>query len=169
MWNGSPVICSRMRETITLGEVPIRVISPPSREPNASGISTRDAGFSVRRATWIAIGMKIASAPMFLIKAESAVTADASTATWMTLVRIRGTSGFIRLSTNPERPIAALTTRAEPTMMTMSSLKPRNASPRLTMPQAIETSNASRATKSYRMRPQTSRPMVPRMIANANA
>ena len=46
----------------------------------------------------------------------------------MTLVRIRGTSGFIRVSTRPERPIAALTTRAEPTMMTMSSLKPRKAS-----------------------------------------
>ena len=148
MRNGSPVICSRMRETITLGEVPIRVISPPSSEPNASGISTRDAGFSVRRATCSAIGMKIASAPMFLMKADSAVTAEASTATCMTLVCIRGTSGFIRVSTRPERPIAALTTSAEPTMMTMSSLKPRKASSGLTMPQAIEASSASRATRS---------------------
>ena len=83
MRNGSPVICSRICDTTMLGEVPIRVIRPPSREPNASGMSTRDTGFWVRRATCIAIGMKMASAPMFLMKADSAVTADASTATCM--------------------------------------------------------------------------------------
>ena len=113
--------------------------------------------------------MKIASAPMFFTKAESAVTAEASTATCMALVRIRGTSGFIRVSTRPERLIAALTTRAEPTMMTMSSLKPRKASAGLTMPQAIDASSASRATRSYRMRPQIRRPIVPRMMAKASA
>ena len=119
-----------MRETMMFGDVPIRVMMPPSSEPDASGISTRDGGFSVRRATWSAIGMKIASAPMFFMNAESAVTAEASTATCMPLVRIRGTSGFIRVSTRPERPMAALTTRADPTMMTISSLKPLNASVR---------------------------------------
>ena len=102
------------------------------------------------------------------MKADSAVTADPSTATCITLVPIRGTSGFIRVSTKPDRPIAALTTSAEPTMMTMSSLKPRNASTGSTVPQAMETSSASRATRSYRMRPQISRPIVPRMMANAN-
>ena len=106
---------------------------------------------------------------MFLMKAESAVTAEARTATCMALVRIRGTSGFIRVSTMPERPIAALTTRAEPTMMTMSSLNPRKASCGLTMPQAIDASSASRATRSYRMRSQIRRPIVPRMMANASA
>ena len=130
------------------GDVPMSVMMPPSSEPDASGIRTRDAGFSVRRATCSAIGMKIASAPMFFMNADRAVTAETSTATCMLLVRIRGTSGFIRVSTRPDRPIAALTTRAEPTMMTMSSLKPRNASSGLTMPQTTEVSNASRATRS---------------------
>ncbi|HET9199375.1 MAG TPA: hypothetical protein VFO84_00180 [Dehalococcoidia bacterium] len=56
--------------------------------------------------------MKIASAPMFFMKAESAATAEDSTATCIALVCIRGTRGFMRFSTSPDRPIAALTTRA---------------------------------------------------------
>jgi len=145
------------------------VISPPSSEPKASGISTREAGFWLRRATCTAIGMKIASAPTFLMNAESTVTAETSTATCMALVCIRGTSGFISVSITPDRPIAALTTRAEATMITMSSLKPRKASAGLTMPQAIDANSASKATRSYRTRSHTSRPIVPRMMANANA
>jgi hypothetical protein len=148
MRNGSPVICSRMRETMMLGEVPISVMSPPSSEPNARGISTRDGGFPVRRATWSAIGMKIARAPMFFMKAESAVTADASTATCIALVVIRGLNGFIRVSMSPERPMAALTTRAEPTMTTISLLKPRKASGAGTMPQATDARRAKSATRS---------------------
>ena len=101
MRNGSPVICSRICDTMMLGDVPIRVMSPPSSEPKASGISTRDGGFSVLRATWSAIGMKIATAPIFLMKAESAVTADASTATCIPLVVIFGTNGFISVSIEP--------------------------------------------------------------------
>ena len=148
MRNGSPVICSRICDTMMLGDVPIRVMSPPSSEPKASGISTRDGGFSVLRATWSAIGMKIATAPIFLMKAESAVTADASTATCIPLVVIFGTNGFISVSISPERPIAALTTRAEPMMMTMSLLKPRKACAAGTMPQATDASRAKSATRS---------------------
>ena len=92
--------------------------------------------------------MKIARAPIFFMKAESAVTADASTATCIPLVVIRGVNGFIRVSTSPERPIAALTTRAEPTMMTISLLKPRKASVAGTMPQATDASRAKSATRS---------------------
>ena len=38
MRKGSPTSSSRMRETMTLGEVPISVIVPPSSEPKAIGM-----------------------------------------------------------------------------------------------------------------------------------
>ena len=74
MVNGSPMMSSRMRETMMLGEVPTSVASPPSSDPKDSGISRRDAGLPVRREIWNAIGMKIASAPIFFMKADSTVT-----------------------------------------------------------------------------------------------
>ena len=61
-----------------LGEVPIWVISPPSSEPKAIGIRKTDAETPDRRANWKAIGIMIASAPMFLTKAESSVTTPTS-------------------------------------------------------------------------------------------
>ena len=42
MWNGSPRICSRTRDTMMLGEVPTSVTMPPSSEPNDIGISRDD-------------------------------------------------------------------------------------------------------------------------------
>ena len=59
-----------------LGEVPIWVIRPPSSEPKAIGIRKIDGEMPERRANWKAIGIMIASAPMFLTKAESTVTAN---------------------------------------------------------------------------------------------
>ena len=93
----------------------------------------------------------------------------ASTATCMPLVRIRGTRGFMSVSTRPERLSAALTASADPTMMTISSLKPWKASAGLTMLHAMDASSGSRATRSYRIRPQIRTPIVPRMMAKANA
>ena len=74
MWNGSPSICSRTRDTMMLGEVPTRVTMPPSSAPNDIGISRDDGEVPVRRASWKATGISIASAPIFLTKAESTVT-----------------------------------------------------------------------------------------------
>ena len=113
MRNGSPTISSRMRETMMLGEVPISVISPPSSEPKDIGISRREAGLPVRRAIWKAIGMKIASAPMFFMKADSTVTTLTRTPTCEPVVcHVRGEAAASAVSTMPERPTAALTTRA---------------------------------------------------------
>ena len=74
MWNGSPRICSRTRDTMMLGEVPTSVTMPPSSAPNDIGISKDDGEVPVRRASWKAIGISIASAPIFLTKPESKVT-----------------------------------------------------------------------------------------------
>ena len=71
---GSPVISPRTRETMMLGEVPICVISPPSSEPNAIGIRNMEGDTPERLAIWKAIGIMIASAPMFFTKADSTVT-----------------------------------------------------------------------------------------------
>jgi hypothetical protein len=148
MPKGWPSSSARMRETMMLGEVPTSVISPPSSEPKAIGMRRLDTGVPLRRATWSAIGMKIARAPMFLTIADRKVTAPVSTTTCAQGVVMRALSGRIRDSTTPERPIPALTTRAEPTMMTMSSEKPWKASFGLTMPTATEASRASSPTRS---------------------
>ena len=74
MVNGWPSNSRRIRATMTLGEVPTRVIRPPSSEPKAIGISRLEGEVPVRRASWNAIGIMIASAPTFLTKADSSVT-----------------------------------------------------------------------------------------------
>ena len=65
-----------------LGEVPTSVIDPPSSEAKESGIRNSDGERLLRRATCTAAGMKIASAPIFLTKAESSTTQPTSTPTW---------------------------------------------------------------------------------------
>ena len=131
-----------------LGEVPISVTSPPSSEAKAIGISRAEGGVPVRRASCKATGMKMASAPIFFVTTEAAMTAATSAGTCvLTLVRC-GSSGRIRHSTAPDRATAALTSSAEATMMTMSSLKPVKAASAGTMPVTRPASRASIATRS---------------------
>ncbi len=52
---------------------------PPSSEPNAIGISRIDGERLERFAIWNAIGIIMASAPMFFTNADSTATAPAST------------------------------------------------------------------------------------------
>jgi hypothetical protein len=59
-----------------------------------------------------------------------------------------GASGAMSHSITPERPTAALTTRAEATMMTIWSLNPAKAWSAGTIPPAIAASSASAATAS---------------------
>jgi hypothetical protein len=68
------------------GDVPTRVVMPPSNEPKAIGIRRLDGELSVLRAMKKAIGISIVRAPMFFTKAESTVTAPASTTTWIVVV-----------------------------------------------------------------------------------
>jgi hypothetical protein len=138
----------RKRETMMLGEVPTRVITPPSSAPKDMGISSADTDVPARRATWKAIGRKSASAAMFFMKADSSATTVTSTATWAPVLLSRWDRGRIMASATPVRATPALITSAEATMMTMSSLKPRNASLIGTTPAATATTSPVMATRS---------------------
>ena len=91
-------ISSRTRETTMLGEVPICVIRPPSSEPNAIGIRNTDGETPERRANWKAIGIMIASAPMFLTKADRTVTTTTSSS------KLRAHAGDVRRVALDARP-----------------------------------------------------------------
>ncbi len=107
--------------------MPTCVISPPISEPKAIGIRKTEGWTFDRRANWKATGSMIASAPIFLMKAESTVTVMTSSASWARTDEILGRKCWIAASTTPERATPALTIKALPTMMTMSSLKPSKA------------------------------------------
>ena len=72
--NGVPRSFSRACDTMMLGEVPTRVISPPSNAANDIGISSTDGDVPLRRANLKAIGRNMASVPIFLTKAETMAT-----------------------------------------------------------------------------------------------
>ncbi len=55
--------------------------SPPISEAKDIGIISSEAGVPVLRPSWSATGMKIASAPMFLVKTDRPITAPASAGT----------------------------------------------------------------------------------------
>ncbi len=65
-----------------LGEVPTSVIRPPSSDPNAIGMRKHEGEAWERRANWNATGIIIASAPMFLTKADRIVTTATRTTIW---------------------------------------------------------------------------------------
>src|SRR3954454_2260184 len=110
-----------------LGEVPTRVMRPPSSEPNDIGIRKQDGDafdfFAIRKAT----GIIIASAPIFLTIAERKVTEPTRTNSCEPTRVIPLVRRVIAASPAPDRPTAAEMTRAEATMMTISSEKPVNA------------------------------------------
>src|SRR5438874_12469428 len=109
------------------GEVPINVIEPPSSEAKASGIRNSEGDRSLRPATWKATGIKIASAPTFFTKAEREATQATSTPTCKEEERNNGVSQRTRISTAPEREIAALTISAPPISGTTGLEKPEKA------------------------------------------
>ena len=109
------------------GDVPINVIEPPSRDAKASGIRNSEGDRSLRRATWKATGIKIASAPTFFTKAERAVTQATRTPTCREDDRNSGVSQRTMTSTAPDRAIAALTISAPAISGTTGFEKPENA------------------------------------------
>src|SRR3546814_10671412 len=114
MPNGSPVSCSRTRETMILGEVPTRVINPPSREPNDMGIRNTDGDAPDFRAILSADGIRMASAPIFLTSADRTVKEDT---TMVSCQRTRVTDAVRRArmdSMIPDRATAEMrTSRSE--------------------------------------------------------
>ena len=141
MPKGSPVICSRARLTMMLGEVPTSVIRPPSSAAKDMGIRKTDGLTSFFFAICNEAGISMASAPMFLTIALATPTDPASTRSCdRTRVTRRPTRRSAR-STTPERCTAAEMTSADPTITTMSSEKPLKASAGATIP----TSSAARS------------------------
>ena len=148
MEKGVPPSSPRSRDTTMLGEVPICVINPPSSEANAIGIRKVEGETFERRANWKAMGIMIASAPMFFTKADSTATVITSSASWPRTEPSSGAKRWTAYSITPLRATPALTKRAEPTMMTMSSLKPLKALSSGTTPSASAASSAQAATRS---------------------
>ena len=133
---------------MTFGDVPTSVTSPPSRDANAIGIRRREAGVPDLRATCMAIGIMMASAPMFLVAIDRSITAPAKAGIWSVGVLRRLSTGDSTVSTTPERAMAALRTRAEAMIQMRSLLKPENISSTGTTPIIAPTTNAVRATRS---------------------
>ena len=79
--NASAPLSARNVAITMLGGVPTSVTSPPSREPNASGISSTEGRLPAPRATRITTGISSASAPMLFMNAESTATSPLQEAT----------------------------------------------------------------------------------------
>ena len=136
----------RTRLTMMLGEVPTSVINPPSREPNDIGIRKEEGEVPDLFETWKAAGIIIASAPIFLTRAERKVTEPTRRRSCDPVRLIPLERRATAASITPERSTAAEMTSAEATMMTMSSEKPEKACFGLTMPSRSEASRARTAT-----------------------
>ena len=67
-----------------LGGVPIKVVKPPRREPNASGIKRREGATPVFRAMDMTTGSMNAATPMLFMKADR--TPEVSIITMIILV-----------------------------------------------------------------------------------
>jgi hypothetical protein len=146
--NGAPSNSVRIRETRMLGDVPIRVTSPPISDPKAMGISSLDTGVPLRRATWTAIGRKIARAPMFFMKEDRTVTLKVSTATCRPVLRINGSRSRITLPIRSDLLTAELRISTEAIRTTTGSPKPTKARSIDTTPRVTATRSPSSATKS---------------------
>src|SRR6185437_2441535 len=89
------------------GEVPTRVTRPPSRDAKDIGIKSRDGDVPVRLAVCSAMGMRIASAPTFLVAMESKAVAATNTGAWLCALFSRGVIGRRIASMTPEREAGA--------------------------------------------------------------
>src|SRR3954462_11137568 len=107
MWKGWPVMSWRSRLTMILGEVPTRVISPPSSEPNDIGIRKQEGEAPDRLDIWKAAGIIIASAPIFLTRAERKVTEPTRTRSCDPVRLMPLERRAIAASTTPDRSTAA--------------------------------------------------------------
>ncbi len=125
---------------------------PPSIEADAIGISSADGAVLMRQASCSTTGMKIASAPRFLVAIDSSITDSTSTGTCT--VRRHGVICRIAASMRPDLAMAALTAKAAAMMMTTSSKKPFKVLRAGTTPIATPTTRAAMATKSSGWRSQ---------------
>ena len=108
------------------GGVPISVMVPPSREPNARGISSsegdRPASLDIQTAT----GINSASAPTLLINPEQRATTEVSISTCSVGLCPTFPSSLARRSTTPPLTSPWLITRTAATVTTAGWPKPSN-------------------------------------------
>ena len=88
--NGAPDTSILAREMMMFVELAISVTSPPSSAANDNGISRSEGEALLRLATWIARGIRIASAAIFLMKLDRNAVSPPSTAICMPVVLING-------------------------------------------------------------------------------
>jgi len=80
-WNRKSPCSASDALTRRFGGVPIWVVRPPSKHPNDSGISSREAGTRARRASPITTGSISTATPMLFMNADSPPEASMITAT----------------------------------------------------------------------------------------
>ena len=131
-----------------LVDVPTRVTSPPSSETNDIGMSRLEGEVFVSRATRSATGIRIASAPTFLVGMDRRAVAAASTGAWLAAVLSFGRMGFSSRSARPVLATAREITREQAMITTTSEVKPVKAFLAGTMPTSTPASRAPTAMTS---------------------
>src|SRR5258708_17664060 len=166
---GWPRICWSTVEMMRLGEVPIRVIMPPTRDANDIGMSSSDIDRFACRASCMATGRKIASAPMFFMTADRNATQVTRKATCAVAEVRYGRRGRSAAWISPELRTAVLRTSADAISGKSEFLNPSNAFSTGMMPAASAVRSVSRATRSKRSRSQRNRTSMPPMMARQRA
>ena len=138
--------------TSKLGGVPMRVTSPPSREPNETGMSSLEGTVFAPSARVVAAGIRITVAAMLFITADITPTINTSSAMRRRRPPPRraimaAIAAGTRASTRP-----ALKTNMPATVITAGLLNPLNTRSGVTRPAKATASNASTPTKSGRTR-----------------
>jgi hypothetical protein len=148
MAKGRPSVSSRTWLAMMFVDVPTSVTRPPRSDRKAIGIRMDEDDVPVVRDTRRATGMRIASAPTFLVSIDSKAVAPEKAATCVGTVRRRDNKGRRRSSATPDLATAALITSAEAMITTTSLVNPEKACLAGTTPTMIPARSALKATRS---------------------
>src|SRR5690554_6354036 len=142
------------------GGVPIRVMVPPSSDPNAKDISSKNRHRPDLRDIQISTGIKCIRATSLLINAEQSDTTRVRVITCNTALRPTLPSSRATASTTPPLTSPRLMTSTAATVITAGWPKPANNWSDGTSPAIATASKASMDTTSKRSRFQTNSPRV---------
>ncbi len=156
---------ARKPEMIRLGGVPIRVVVPPRMEPKARGMRTWPGARPRRPATWIATGIKRASAPTLFMNPESTAARAARAAMLSVGPALAGSTVLVSTSTAPEICRPRLSTSTQATVTTAGWPNPAKASAGATSPERTQATSAPTATMSCRHLPHRNMPMLAAIMA----
>ena len=159
---------SAASETMMLTGLPVSTSSEPALPANTIGMSIREAGWAVRRATTTTIGRRAATAPLRLMSAVSTAQRPiTATSSRKELSPARATRRPPAHAVMPARSIPSLTTNSVAMNTTTGSPKPAVASSRVSRSVAQSTSTVPSATAPTGSRFQTKRPMTPASTRSA--